>query len=109
MKDYYKLFIDLSLQQCLKDDYTDKEKVKAHNKASKKMRQLQKEMKQNDCSDILCDLLEYQDDRVKVNAVFLCLQMDIHREKASQTAREIIVGSSDSTIIFSAKTALQNM
>lgn len=109
MKDYYKLFIDLSLQQCLKDDYADKERVKAHNKASKKLRQLQKEMKQNDCSDILCDLLKYQDDRVKVNAVFLCLQMNTHREKAGQIAREIIEGSSDPTIVFTAKTALQSM
>ena len=109
MKDFYKLFVDLSLQQCFKDDYADKERVKAHNKATKRLRQLQKEMKQNDCSDILYDLLEYKDDRVKVNAVFLCLQMDIHREKAGQTVREIIEGSADPTIVFSARTALQSM
>jgi len=109
MKDYYKLFIDLSLQQCLKDDYADKERLNAHNKASKKLRQLQKEMRQNDCSDILCDLLEYKDDRVRLNAVFLCLQMNIHREKAGQTAREIIEGTSDPTIVFSVKTVLQSM
>ena len=109
MKDYYKLFIDLSLQQCLKDDYADKERVEAHNKASKKLRQLQKEMRQNDCSDILCYLLEYKDDRVRVNAVFLCLQMNIHREKAGQAAREIVEGTSDPAIVFAAKTALQSM
>ena len=48
MKDYYNLFIQLSLQQCLKNDYSDKEKVKKHNKATKKLQLIQKEMKQVD-------------------------------------------------------------
>ena len=33
MKEKIDLFIELSLQQCKKDDYADSEKVKIHNKA----------------------------------------------------------------------------
>ena len=73
MKDYYSLFVELSLQQCTKIDYADELKVKAHNKASKKLGQLQKEMKQIDCKEILYNLLNHPDDRVKVNAVFVAL------------------------------------
>lgn len=35
MKDYYNLFVKLSLQMCSRDDYKDKQKVKAHNAAVK--------------------------------------------------------------------------
>ena len=38
MKNYYNLFVELSLQQCTKSDYLDKAKVKVHNKASKKLK-----------------------------------------------------------------------
>lgn len=109
MKDYYELFVQLSLQQCVKNDYGNKEKVKAHNVASKKLQKLQKEMKQIDCSDLLGALLDYEDDRVKVNAAFLCLQMNVHREKVRQTLNEIVNSSEDSTMVFSARMALQSM
>ena len=44
MKDYYNLFVELSLQQCTKNDYVNKLKVKKHNAASKKLNKLQDEM-----------------------------------------------------------------
>ena len=47
MKDYYNLFVELSLQQCAQSDYANKPKVKKHNVASKKLKKLQDEMKQN--------------------------------------------------------------
>ena len=34
MKDYYDLFVKLSLQQCTESDYADKVKVRRHNAAS---------------------------------------------------------------------------
>ena len=34
MKNYYNLFVKLSLQQCAESDYADKAKVRRHNAAS---------------------------------------------------------------------------
>ena len=34
MEDYYKLFVQLSMQQWTRNDYTDKHRVKAHDIAS---------------------------------------------------------------------------
>ena len=47
MKDYYNSFVDLSLQQCLKTDYVDKQKVKKHNAACYKLKKLKDEMEQH--------------------------------------------------------------
>ena len=107
MKDYYKLFVELSLQQCTKNDYANKQKVKKHNVASKKLNELQNEMKQNVSEDILYVLLNHEDDRVKVNAASFCLQSEILIEKAVLTLKKIIDVSDDSTICFSAKMLLQ--
>ena len=109
MKNYYDLFVQLSLQQCLRNDYGDKEKVKAHNKASKKLRQLQSEMKENDCADVLFNLLDYNDDRVRVNAAYLCLQMNIHTDKVLRTLKNVVDNTTDPTLAFSAKMALEGM
>lgn len=109
MKDYYNMFIELSLQQCTKNDYANKLKVKAHNAASKKLKLLQTEMKQNDSEEVLCMLLKHKDDRVKVNAASLCLQMNVLVEQAVLVLQKIIDVSADSTICFSAKTLLQSV
>lgn len=71
------MFVELSLQQCTKNDYANRLKVRAHNAAAKELRQLQAEMKQNNSEEILCRLLDHKDNRVKVNAASLCLQMNI--------------------------------
>ena len=71
MKDYYSLFAELSLQQCTKEDYADKTKVKAGNAAHKKLKQLQDEMKQIDSTEVLLALLSHEDDRVKQRGFFL--------------------------------------
>ena len=107
MKDYYNLFVELSLQQCTKDEYTNKQRVKKHNTASKQLKQLQAEMKSNDSKEILFMLLNHKDDRVKVNAASLCLQINVLVDEAIHVLKEIIAFSNDSTICFSAKTLLQ--
>lgn len=107
MKDFYNLFVELSLQQCTKKDYANKLKVKTHNAASKKLRQLQDEMKKNASEEILYMLLSHEDDRVKVNAALYCLQLGILVEQAVLALKKIIDASDDSTICFSAKMLLQ--
>ena len=109
MKDYYNEFIKLSLQQCTKNDYTNKAKVKAHNVASKKLQQLQNEMKKIDCAGTLNMLLFHEDERVKVNAVSLCLQLGINTEKAVHVLENIIATSDDATICFSSKMILKSI
>ena len=106
MKDYYNLFVEFSLQQCTKNDYANKLKIKTHNLASKKLKQLQEEMKQNDSKDILCMLLHHKDDRVKINAASLCLQMNVLVDQSVLALENIIDISDDSTICFSAKMLL---
>ena len=107
MKDYYNLFIELSLQQCTKNDYANKLKVKKHNDAFKKLKKLQDEMKQNVNDDVLYLLLNHEDDRVKVNAASFCLQAEILVDQAILALKKIIDVSDDSTICFSAKMLLQ--
>lgn len=107
MKDYYILFVELSLQQCTKNDYANKMKVKKHNVASKKLNKLHDEMKRNGSEDILCMLLDHEDDRVKVNAASFCLQSSILVEQSVLILKKIINASDDSTICFSAKMLLQ--
>ena len=82
-------------------------KVKTHNIASKKLRQLQEEMKQNDCTEVLRMLLIHKDDRVKVNAASFCFQSEILIEQAVLALKKIIDVSDDSTICFAAKMLLQ--
>ena len=105
MKDYYNLYVELSLQQCTQNDYVNKRKVKARNAASKKLNELQGEMMRNMSDDTLCALLNHEDDRVKVNAVAFCLNSEGLVARSILTL-EIIADSDDSAICFSAKMQL---
>ena len=64
-------------------------------------------MKIIDCFEILENLLCHEDDRVKINAASLCLEMSVFVEKASLVLKNIIESSEDSTLCFSAKMILQ--
>lgn len=85
MKDYYNLFVELSLQQCTKNDYGNKLKVKKHNAAYKKLNKLQDEMMKNIGDDALHTLLNHEDDRVKVNAASFCLNSEVLVEQSILT------------------------
>lgn len=107
MKEYYNLFVELSLKQCTKQDYADKQKVKRHNAAIRELALLEAEMKRNNCTDILGQLLCHEDDRVKINAASLCLQTGVLIKEAKQTLNYIINFSTDSTIRFCAEMVSQ--
>ena len=109
MKDCYNLFVALSLQQCTAADYSDKEKVKKHNVALRKIQQLQKEMAQKECYDELNLLLSHEDERVLLNAAVLSFQMGLFVEKAEVILKGIMDTSNDLTMCFSAKMLLQSM
>jgi hypothetical protein len=107
MKDYYNIFVELSKQQCTKNDYANKFKVKKHNVALKNLNSLQDEMSQNVNDDMLRMLLNHEDDRVKVNAASFCLKSRILVDQSIITLKRIIDNSADPTICFSAKMLLK--
>ena len=107
MKDYYNSFVELSLQQCAKNDYANKEKVRKHNVASKKLLVLQEEMKKNADEEVLYALLGHEDDRVKLNAASFCLLLGLLIEPSVLTLKKLANDSDDSTICFSAKMLLE--
>lgn len=107
MKDYYDLFVKLSLQQCTENDYADKAKVRRHNAAFKKLYKLQDEMKRNMSEEALLMLLNHEDDRVKVNAASFCLQWGILIGQSVQTLKKAADTSGDRTICLSAEMLLQ--
>ena len=109
MVGYYQRFIDLCLQQCKKDDYADKEKVKAHNSAVNKLYKLQMKMKETDCEEILKMLLSHEDDRVKISSAAMCLQERILVDTATLTLKEIVNASRDSILAFSAEMLLGDL
>lgn len=109
MKDYYNLFVKLSLQMCSRDDYKDKQKVKAHNAAVKKIQHLQGEMKDSSNIETFRMLLSHDDDRVRVNAASSCLQMSILVDEARMTLQNIVDFSNDPTVCFSARMLLQSI
>ena len=103
MKDYYDLFVKLSLQQCTENDYADKAKVRRHNAAFKKLYKLQDETKRNMSEEALLILLNHEDDRVKVNAASFCLQWGILVGQSVQTLKKAADTSGDRTIRLSAE------
>ena len=107
MKDYYSLFVKLSLQLCTKNDYANKLKVKRNNVAAKKLYEMRDEMMKNVSDDMLLALLNHEDDRVKVNAAYFCLHSKVLIEQSILTLEKIIADSNDSTICFDAKMLLQ--
>lgn len=109
MRDYYDLFICLSKRQCLSTDYTDKKKIEEHNTSAKKIWQLKDEMKSQGCLSVLDPLLEHDDDRVKINAAALCLELDVFQDKAKIVLEQIYKCSGDSTLSFSAKMLLNKI
>ena len=108
MKNYYDLFVDLSLQQCMKADYQNKRKVKSHNAAFKKLQKLQIKMKRRNCIEILDLLLLHEDERVRINAASLCLQIGILVDKAIRVLEQIAKSSEDATLSFSATMLLKS-
>ena len=111
MKDYYSSFVKLSLQQCEKDDYKNKLRVKEHNAASKKLKQLYAEVRELDSDEsdkILHRLLLCDDNRVKLNAATLCLQMNVMISEAVEALNSIIKESNDAALCLSAKMVLHN-
>ena len=106
MQDYYKLFVQLSLQQCWKEDYDNNRKVSLHNKAMARLQQLSEELAETDCTELMTKLLIHEDDRVKINAANCCLKMNLLVEEAKATLENVMNNCEDPVWCFSAKMIL---
>ena len=102
MKDYYNLFVNACLKLCLEDDYGDKSKVRANNRAFDKLHKLQKEMMEFDCSDILDKLLVHEDDRVRLSAGNFGIDFPSYREKSIVVVNDVAKNSKDRMLSFNA-------
>ena len=101
MKDFYNDYIKYASQLCSNnDDYGDKLKVKAHNKAIKKLLSIEKEIIENNLTDVLNNLLQHEDERVKMNACDLCLVMNYNNEKAFKILKELSINSSEALMLL---------
>ena len=101
-KDYYNLFVNLCLKTCLEDDYGDKSKVRANNRAVNKLLKLQEEMKEMDCSEILDNLLIHDDDRVRIYAGTFGVDYPSHREKSIIVINDVAKNFHDKMLSFDA-------
>ena len=108
MKEKIDLFIELSLQQCKKDDYADSKKVKMHNKAVEKLSKLKDEITVIESEEILKILLLYNDSRVKINAAQFCFEKQVLIEDAINSLNEVVKTEKDTTLNFLAKMLLKN-
>ena len=107
MKEKIDLFIELSLQQCKKDDYGDSKKVKLHNEATEKLTRLKMQMSDIETKEMLM-LLNYNDSRVKINAAQFCFEKQVLIEDAINSLNEVVNTEKDTTLNFSAKILLEN-
>ena len=107
MKNYYDLYVNNCLKFCTVADYGDKKKVSAHNRAQRKVRELQKEMKEENCLEVLKELLQHNDSRVKNSAGAMCLRDNIYVEEAIISLKSVYINEQDKSLKFSAGTLLK--
>ena len=102
MNEYYEEYVRLCLCLCLSKDYGNKNKVNKHNRAMRQLYHLQQEIREAHCDEILQQLLQHEDERVKINAAHLCLQMNVYKEDARVVLQKIKEQSTEPTLRFDA-------
>lgn len=109
MKNYYQMIVDLSSQKCGKDDYSNKQKVKKHNKAMTKLNSLDKELNNVEGETVLLQLLHHKSEQVVLSSAMLCLKLNFHVEEAKKRIAFVRDTSKDSIISFNAEMMLKNL
>ena len=101
MKDYYNEYVKYATRLILNnDDYGNKSKVRAHNRAMRKLLLLKKEMQDIECAEILYKLLKHDDERVKMHAADVCLSMNIYVDSAFHILKELSITSSEAPMLL---------
>lgn len=106
---YYEEYISLSLNMNSENDYLDKNKIRKHNQAMKKLFQLQEKMNKNInlYINVLSDLMNFSDDKVRLLSSSHCLRQGINRDKAIKTLKIIAKTNIDRTISGAAEIILE--
>lgn len=110
MDDIYSLFVMYCLQTCSHDEYGDKKRVREHNKAITRLNMLQEQM--NSMPDRSCEvvyeLLNHEDSKVRLYAASHCLKYNLNMELAVFTLTQLRDYCVDKTISFSAEMTLKH-
>ena len=99
----YDLYVVNCLKLCLQDDYIDRRKLRAHNRAMDTLAKLEAELTAHE----LRQLLTHEDERVRLNAAAACLRRQLCYDEAVETLREIEARSTDGTLGLAAKMLLK--
>jgi len=106
---YYEAYVELVSQLCGREDYGDKQKVRRHNAAMKKLQALQMKMCEDlgHASDAIEQLLESDYERVRVYIAYFCVEQNLYAEKAANVLRGIVKHSDDKMHRYYAHMALK--
>ena len=99
----YDLYIENCLKLCFQDDYIDRRKLRAHNRAMDTLEKLEAELTVHE----LRALLTHEDERVRLSAAAACLRRQLCYDEAVETLREIEAHSTDGTLGLAAKMLLK--
>lgn len=101
----YDLYVGNCLKLCLQDDYGNRKKLRAHNKAMDNLAKLEAEMTPSD----FLRLLVHEDERVRLNAAAACVRRKLCYDEAVATPEEVEAHSPDGTLSLAAKMVLRTM
>lgn len=109
MRDYYSEYVELCLQTCVGDDYSDSKRVRGHNRAMKKLVSLTSAMcDEPERSSLIWErLLNHTDQRVLLNASAECFKRSIHKDRAVSVLQQLS-NCKDWSIAFSAGVILSH-
>jgi len=99
------LYVENCLKLCLQDDYGDRKKLKAHNKAMDTLAKLETEITAHEFQR----LLTHEDERVRLNAAAACVRRKLCYDEALAALGEIEAHSPDGTLSLAAKMVLRTM
>ena len=103
MKKYCQEIIENAQKICLQEDYLIKKRCKEHNKAIERLLEISKELINLDCKEMLLELLNSTDERVKLAAGSICLKLKINVKEAIKTLQLVQEKSKDGTLSFTAE------
>lgn len=111
MSDNYERFIEFSVASCSSFDYSDKQKVKAHNQASKNLQKLKTTMLEetDKSAGVFLRLLSHHNDAVRLNAASICVNEAICVKEAKKTLLDLIEITDNEILRFSAKMSLRQL
>lgn len=109
MYDYCSRIVGLCEELCSTwDDFSDKQKVVANNKAMDKLWKLHEKMNNDEGKDVLLNLLAHENDKVALIAGMLCLKLHFNVKETLERVDDIKENSKESLYRFQAKMMLYN-